>query len=259
MSGTSARTCDPYIEKVTLRLRASAASSSSSAVRARAWAIEGACNIVLRTALDVVGANGGNIGSLKFYGLPTASRERIKRIAYPRWAAYSGKKGYLSPLFSSVSRSLNCAVAPFPSPAELFLMTKDETKNSSGELPLDYRSAFCEAVMRFRDEWNPAAPEFRLDISGKPFALSDLCGLVVGLGDHLPTNVLNRLLSEMHNARYTRLKVELADDPSYPTAARCLLRLMNDSRAALHRLDEERFRAPGVKLWDKQGTHNGSE
>jgi hypothetical protein len=126
-------------------------------------------------------------------------------------------------------------------------------------MPLHYGSAFCEAVMRFRDEWNPAAPEFSLDISGKPFALSDLCGLVVSLGGHLPTNVLNRLLSEMHNARYTRLKMELADDPSYSTAAGCLLRLMNDSRAALHRLDEERFRAPGVKLWDKQGTHSGSE
>ena len=187
--------------------------------------------------------------------LENASKELLTQGGQPTLE----RNRYLSPLFSSVSPSLNCAVAPFPSPAELFPMTKDETKNSSGELPLDYRSAFCEGVMRFRDEWNPAAPEFRLDISGKPFTLSDLCGLVVGLGGHLPTNVLNRLLSEMHNARYTRLKVELANDPSYSTAARCLLRLMNDSRAALHRLDEERFRAPGVKLWDKQGTHNGSE
>jgi hypothetical protein len=162
-------------------------------------------------------------------------------------------------MFFSVSSSLNCAAASFRSPDKLFSMTNDETNNSSDEVPLDYGSAFCEAVMRFRDEWNPAAPEFILDISGKPFALSDLCGLVVGLGGHLPTNVLNRLLSEMHNARYTRLKTELADDPSYSTAAGCLLRLMNDSRAALHRLDEERFRAPGVKLWDKQGTHTGSE
>ena len=134
-------------------------------------------------------------------------------------------------------------------------MKKDETKNSSAELPFDYGSAFCEGMMRFRDEWNPAAPEFTLDISGKPFTLSDLCALVIGLGGHLPTNALNRLLSEMHNARYTRLKMELADDPSYSTAASCLLRLMNDSRAALRRLDEERFRAPGVKLWGKQGTH----
>jgi hypothetical protein len=133
-----------------------------------------------------------------------------------------------------------------PLTCQIIPMTNDETNNSFDELPLDYGSAFCEAVMRFRDEWNPAAPEFILDISGKPFALSDLCGLVVGLGGHLPTNVLNRLLSEMHNARYTRLKTELADDPSYSPAAGCLLRLMNDSRAALHRLDEERFRAPGL-------------
>ena len=160
-------------------------------------------------------------------------------------------------MFSWVSTSLNCA-PPFRSPAELFPMKKDETKNSSAELPFDYGSAFCEGMMRFRDEWNPAAPEFTLDISGKPFTLSDLCALVIGFRGHLPTNALNRLLSEMHNARYTRLKMELADDPSYSTAASCLLTLMNDSRAALRRLDEERFRAPGVKLWGKQGAQSGS-
>jgi hypothetical protein len=33
-------------------------------------------------------------------------------------------------------------------------MTKDETKSSSGGLPLDYGGAFVDAVMRFRDEWN---------------------------------------------------------------------------------------------------------
>src|SRR6202034_2099522 len=107
-------------------------------------------------------------------------------------------------------------------------MTKELTRRRSVELSLDYRGAFCEGVMRFRDEWNPAAPEFILDISGKPFALSDLCGLVAGLGGHLPTNVLNRLLSEMHNARHTQAKMELADDPSYSTAADCLLKLIND-------------------------------
>jgi hypothetical protein len=173
--------------------------------------------------------------------------------------AYLGQSCRRSIMFSSISPSLNCAAAPFRSPPELLPMTKDETKNSSGEHPVDYASAFCEGVMRFRDEWDPAAPEFSLDIGGKPLALSDLCGLVVGLGGHLPTNVLNRLLSEMHNTRYTRLKMELADDPSYSIAAGSLLSLMNDSRAALQRLDEERFRAPGVKLWDKQGTHTGSE
>jgi hypothetical protein len=137
-------------------------------------------------------------------------------------------------------------------------MTEDEIKSSSGELPLDYGGAFCDGVMRFRDEWNPAATEFSVDIGGKPFVLSDLCRLVRDLGGHLPRNVLNRLLSEMHNVRYARLKTELAGDPSYSTAAECLLMLINDSKAALQRLDEERFKSPGVKLWDKQGS-SGSE
>jgi hypothetical protein len=138
-------------------------------------------------------------------------------------------------------------------------MPKDETKSDSGELPLDYARAFCDGVMRFRDEWNPAAPELSVDISGEPFALSDLCRLVGGLGGHLPKNVLHRLLSEMHYAQYKRLKARLADDPSYSTAAGCLLKLINDSRAALQRLDEERFKSPGVKLWDKRASNSGPE
>lgn len=137
-------------------------------------------------------------------------------------------------------------------------MTKDETKRFS-EMSLDYCGAFCEGVMRFRDEWNPAAPELSVDISGNLFVLGDLCRLVKGLGSHVPKNVLNRLLSEMHNARYIRLRTELADDPSYSMAADCLLILMNDSRAALQRLDEERFRSPGVKLWDKRDPNGGPE
>ena len=140
-------------------------------------------------------------------------------------------------------------------------MTKDDAKttvHTSAESPPDYGSAFCEGVMRFRDEWNPAEPEFSVEISGKPFALSDVCGLVGGLGDHLPENVLDRLLSELHDARYTHVKAELANDPSYSTAAGCLLTLMHDSRAALRRL-EERFRTPGVKLWSKRDDNSGSE
>jgi len=138
-------------------------------------------------------------------------------------------------------------------------MTKHETKSSYGELLLDYGGAFCDGVMRFRDEWNPAATEFSVDVGARAFVLSDLCRSVRGLSGHLPKKVLNRLLSEMHNARYMRLKTELADDPSYSNAADCLLMLINDSRAALRRLDEERFKSPGVKLWDKQGANSGSE
>jgi hypothetical protein len=138
-------------------------------------------------------------------------------------------------------------------------MTKELTRRRSVELSLDYRGAFCEGVMRFRDEWNPAVPEYSVDICGQPFVLSDLCKLVSGLDGHLPNDVCIRLLSEMHNAQFARLKTELADDPSYATAADCLLMLINDSRAALQRLDEERFRSPGVKLWDKRGLNGLSQ
>jgi hypothetical protein len=138
-------------------------------------------------------------------------------------------------------------------------MTTDETESISGEPSLDYGGAFCDAVMRFRDEWNPAAPEFSVEICGRPFLLSDLCRLARGVDGHVPRNVLNQLLSEMHAARYTRCKTKLVNNPSYPTAADCLLTLINESRAALQRLDEERFRTPGVKLWDKRNIDDGSE
>jgi hypothetical protein len=157
------------------------------------------------------------------------------------------------------SQSHRTAPGGSRSVAELIPMTNDETKSSSGELSLDYGGAFCDGVMRFRDEWNPAATEFSVDAGGMAFALGNLCRLVRGLSGHLPKNVLNRLLSEMHNARYLHLKIELADDPSYLNAADCLLMLINDSKAALQRLDEERFKSPGVKLWDKQGINSGSE
>jgi hypothetical protein len=111
--------------------------------------------------------------------------------------------------------------------------------------------------MRFREEWNPATPDFSVNVDGKPFVLSDLCRLVRDVGGHLPTNIIGRLLSEMHNVRYEHLRRRLADDPSYSNAANCLLLLMKDSRAALQRLDEERFRSPGVKLWDKRESNNG--
>jgi hypothetical protein len=138
-------------------------------------------------------------------------------------------------------------------------MKTDTAKSDPGELRLDYCGGFCDAVLRLRDEWNPAAPEFSVDINGKPFALSDVCGLVKGVSGHLPKNVLDRLLSEMHSARYMRLKTELVDNPSYSTAADCLLMLINDSKVALRRLDDERFRSPGVKLWDKRDSASGSE
>jgi hypothetical protein len=158
----------------------------------------------------------------------------------------------------SISGSLN-STAPFRSLVKIIPMMKDEVKSRSRKLPFDYGAAFCDAVMRFRDEWNPAATEFSVDIGGRAFVLSDLCRLVRSLSGHLPKNVLDRLLSEMHNARYMRLKIELASDPSYANAADCLLMLINDSRAALRRLDEERFKSPGVKLWDKQGADSGSQ
>lgn len=126
------------------------------------------------------------------------------------------------------------------------------------ESPSDCAAAFREGVMRFRDEWNPAAPEFGVDINGRHVALSDLCGLVGGLGDRLPETVLDRLLCEIHGARHASLRAELCNDPSYATAAACLLTLMQDSRAALRRLEAERFRTPGVKLWNNRCDDGGS-
>jgi len=108
--------------------------------------------------------------------------------------------------------------------------------------------AFCEGAMRFRAEWDPAATEFSINVNGKPFAISDVCKFVVGLDDHLPEDVLDRLLSEMHDPGHAHLKAELTTDPSYSTAAYCLLMLIHDSKAALRRLRDERFRTPGVKF-----------
>jgi hypothetical protein len=83
-------------------------------------------------------------------------------------------------------------------------MTKDKAKSSFGEQPFDYGRAFCDGVMRFRDEWNPATPEFSVDISGRPSALSDLCRLVRNVGGHLPKDVLNRYCQKCQALNYQR-------------------------------------------------------
>ena len=112
----------------------------------------------------------------------------------------------------------------------------------------DCTRAFCEGVMRFRDEWNPAASEFSINISGTLFAISDICKFLGGCDDKLPQDVLGRLLCEMHDPRRAPLREELTTDTSYSTAALCLLTLIHDSKEALRRLRDERFRTPGVKF-----------
>jgi hypothetical protein len=137
-------------------------------------------------------------------------------------------------------------------------MKHDEAISASRNVSFDYWDAFCDGVRRFRDEWDPAAPDFSVDVSGRRLGLSDLCRVIRGVGGQLPKDVLDRLLSDMHNERYIRRKTELARDPSYSTAADCLLMLITDGRAALRRLDEERFRSPGLKLRHKRDPNNGS-
>jgi hypothetical protein len=120
--------------------------------------------------------------------------------------------------------------------------------DASAASPTDFTRAFCEGVMRFRDEWNPAATEFSVNINGKAFAISDVCKFVEDLHDHLPEAVLDRLLAEMHDPRRAHLKAKLTTYPSYSTAVECVLMLMHDSKAAFRRLRDERFRTCGVKF-----------
>src|ERR1700729_104361 len=102
-------------------------------------------------------------------------------------------------------------------------------------IPSYLREAFTEAVEIFVN-WSPAAREREVNINGRRFTMSGVCGLVDGYADPIPHSLVVELTCQMQTG-HAALKDQLARDPSYTTGAKCLRKLISDRKADYRRLN----------------------
>ena len=102
----------------------------------------------------------------------------------------------------------------------------------------DLLDAFYQVVGLFPD-WSAAQPEFKVCLGGKPYSLSAVCIFAGGISDPLPDGLLQKLRSNM-DADDRDLKDQITRDPSYGSAADCMLKLIARRKAYDERLEELR-------------------
>jgi hypothetical protein len=106
-------------------------------------------------------------------------------------------------------------------------------------IPPGRAEAFRDAVWRYSDWWAEPEPEVVLD--QKPVVISTVCEAVLPFNDPLPESVFEKLFSFLH-MEHAVLKGELDADPSYSTAARCFLKLIEHRKAEYRRGKGEKQR-----------------
>ena len=108
----------------------------------------------------------------------------------------------------------------------------------SEPMPEDVREAFRNAIHLYVD-WKLGRPERSVSFRRlQQISLNGVCDLVLSYrNEPLPVNVHDELWNLIDKTRLN-LKVELATDPSYAVAARCLDKLIQDHRAADRRREE---------------------
>jgi hypothetical protein len=85
----------------------------------------------------------------------------------------------------------------------------------------DIAEAFAYAVLVY-EIWTPEEPGRLIDIGSRSYSIVEVCGLVDQFTDRLPERVYLKLRSYMHDYPDGKLKADLAANPSYATAVRCL-------------------------------------
>jgi hypothetical protein len=98
-----------------------------------------------------------------------------------------------------------------------------EPSPSHPTIPPASAQAFRDAVWRYSRWTDEAEPEVILDL--KPVSISTVCKDVLPFNDPLPDDVFQKLFFELL-MEYAVLKAELDTDPTYGTAARCFLKLI---------------------------------
>jgi hypothetical protein len=97
--------------------------------------------------------------------------------------------------------------------------------------PEDVREAFRDAVKLYA-VWKSGGPESSVSFRRfKYVSLAGVCDLVLSYRNEPLPIKLHDELWKLVDKTDIDLKVELATDPSYATAARCLIKLIEDHRA----------------------------
>ena len=110
-----------------------------------------------------------------------------------------------------------------------------EPSSSHLSIPPTHAEAFRDALWRYSHWLAEPEPEVSLDL--KRVSISTVCRDVLPFDDPLPEDVFERLFSHLH-AEHTILKEELDADPTYATAARCFLKLIEHRKSEYQRREE---------------------
>ena len=103
-------------------------------------------------------------------------------------------------------------------------------------IPLDFAEAFADAVLVY-EIWSPEYPERLIRVGPCFYSILEVCGFVEQSTDRLPERVFLKLRAYTRDYPDSILWADLAADPSYATAARCL-RKMIERRTEDHKLRE---------------------
>ena len=98
-------------------------------------------------------------------------------------------------------------------------------EQSAQPIPPEFAEAFAYAVLVY-EIWTPEEPGRLIQIGSRLYSIIEVCRFVDQFTDRLPERVYLKLRSYMHVYPDGKLKAELAADPSYATAVRCLLGMM---------------------------------
>ena len=104
-------------------------------------------------------------------------------------------------------------------------------------IPPGRAKAFRDAIWLYAEWWREPEPHVSLDV--EPVLISTACEAVLPFNDPLPESVFEKLFSFLH-AEHTVLKGELDRDPTYATAARCFLKLIEHRKVEIQRREEQR-------------------
>ncbi|HWX83412.1 MAG TPA: hypothetical protein VNZ48_07415 [Xanthobacteraceae bacterium] len=100
-------------------------------------------------------------------------------------------------------------------------------------IPPDFAEAFAYAVLVY-EIWTPEEPGRLIQIGSRSYSIIEVCRFVDQFADRLPERVYLKLRSYLRDDPDGKLKADLAADPSYATAVRCL-RGMMQRRTEVHK------------------------